>query len=82
MTVQSVPAMLVETKPAVPLDQFLSPLSVNSDKLHALARGLETTFRELAADSDVQFLPTPISSTLLAPIGELGKLGGARTRYA
>lgn len=81
MTVQSLPPTLAEAKPTTPLGRALSAFVVSSDKLHALTREFETTFRRLAAEAENQFLPTPISSTLLAPIAELGKNEGPTTRF-
>lgn len=81
MTVQSLPATLAEAKPTTPLGRALSAFVVSSDKLHALTREFEVTFRRLAAEAENQFLPTPISSTLLAPIAELGKNEGPTTRF-
>lgn len=81
MTVQSLPATLVEAKPTTRLGRALSAFAVSSDKLHALTREFEATFRRLAAEAENQFLPTPISSTLLAPIAELGKNEGPTTRF-
>ncbi|SPO00149.1 related to hexokinase [Cephalotrichum gorgonifer] len=69
MTAQSLPATSAEAKLATPLARFLSAFVVDSNKLHTLTRELEVTFRQLVAESQNQFLPTPISSTLLSPIG-------------
>lgn len=81
MTAQSLPATLAEAKPTTPLGRFLSAFVVDSKKLHALTAEFEATFRQLAAESQNQFLPTPISSTLLSPIGDLGKREACMTRY-
>lgn len=81
MTVPLLPPTLAETKPDTPLGQFLSAFVVSPDKLLALTKEFEATFRELAAESQNQFLPTPIPSALLAPISELGKREEHSTRY-
>ena len=82
MTAPLLPATLAEAKPDTPLGRYLSSFVLRPDTLLALTRELEATFRQLAADSTNQFLPTPIPSTLLAPISELGKREVHATRYA
>lgn len=81
MAAPLLPATLAESKPDTPLGQFLSGFVVGSDKLQALTKEFEATFRQLAAESRNQFLPTPIPSALLAPISELGKQDDHATRY-
>ncbi|KAI3329798.1 major facilitator superfamily domain-containing protein [Ustulina deusta] len=49
------------------LEHFLEPLHVNVTKAHVLAHELSRTFRHLAAESSTQFLPTPISESILRP---------------
>lgn len=81
MTASLLPTTLAEARPNTPLGQFLAAFVVSADKLQALTRDFEATFRELAAESRNQFLPTPIPSALLAPISELGKREERATRY-
>ena len=81
MTASLLPATLAEAKPDTPLGQFLAAFVVRPDKLLALTNEFEATFRQLAAESPNQFLPTPIPSALLAPISELGKREVRATRY-
>ncbi|KAK2627723.1 hypothetical protein QTJ16_002369 [Diplocarpon rosae] len=52
---------------ALSLDSFLRPLHIDIPKIHSLARSLCDTFTSLAAESEEQFLPTPISESLLRP---------------
>ncbi|KAI9848072.1 MAG: hypothetical protein M1837_001174 [Sclerophora amabilis] len=65
------------------VDAFLEPLTVDSDRLHRLARRFSTTYQNLARTSTEQFLPTPITNL---PSGkETGKflaidLGGTNLR--
>ncbi|TGO88354.1 hypothetical protein BPOR_0167g00060 [Botrytis porri] len=49
------------------LDQVLTPLEVDINKIHALAKSLCETFKTLAKESTNQFLPTPISEEVLRP---------------
>ncbi|KAH7355049.1 hexokinase family protein-like protein [Rhexocercosporidium sp. MPI-PUGE-AT-0058] len=49
---------------------FLAPLSISTSKIHSLARSLCSTFTSLAANSQEQFLPTPISDSVLRPEGD------------
>ncbi len=51
------------------LDDFLQPLAIDTQKVLALSRELTSTFRSLSADSLDQFLPTPISESILRPAG-------------
>ncbi len=55
---------------STPLDEFLRPLSVDIKKIHSLARSLSETFTRLARESQEQFLPTPISESVLRAVGE------------
>jgi hypothetical protein len=50
------------------LKGFLSPLAVDLQKLVTLSRKLEKTYRKLAAEAENQFLPTPISDSILRPV--------------
>ncbi|KAI1279080.1 major facilitator superfamily domain-containing protein [Xylaria sp. FL0933] len=49
------------------LEHFLEPMHVDVTKAHVLAHELYQTFRHLAAESLTQFLPTPISESILRP---------------
>ncbi|KAI1462035.1 MFS general substrate transporter [Annulohypoxylon moriforme] len=49
------------------IDDFLKPLSIDEAKAHALAHELCRSFQDLSADSLNQFLPTPISESILRP---------------
>ncbi|KAK8060380.1 hypothetical protein PG996_010310 [Apiospora saccharicola] len=49
------------------IDDYLRPLSVNAETAHQLARELCRAFRQLAAESPVQFLATPVSESILRP---------------
>lgn len=57
---------------APPLDDFLRPLRIDLATIHHLTNRLFETFRTLSAQSDEQFLPTPISESILRPVGERG----------
>ncbi|KAI1324188.1 MFS general substrate transporter [Xylariaceae sp. FL0255] len=64
------------------LDHFLSPLKFNLSKAaHALAHALNVTFRRLAAESSSQFLPTPITESMLYHVkGRKEERGGTNLR--
>ncbi|KAH8836737.1 hypothetical protein MCOR27_001418 [Pyricularia oryzae] len=47
------------------LETFLKPLQIDRQLVHRLAQDLCSNFTDLAAQSDDQFLPTPISESLL-----------------
>ncbi|KAL2177632.1 uncharacterized protein P884DRAFT_199753 [Thermothelomyces heterothallicus CBS 202.75] len=49
------------------LDDFLRPLAVDLETVLKLSRELESTFGQLSAESSDQFLPTPISESVLRP---------------
>jgi hypothetical protein len=53
----------------LPLDDFLGPLHVDVSKIHSLARSFCRTYTKLAAESQDQFLSTPISDSILRPSG-------------
>lgn len=53
-----------------PFEEFLRPLNIDIPKIHRLAKSLSHTYRRLAAESEEQFLPTPISDSILRPLGE------------
>ncbi|PSS02270.1 hexokinase-7 [Coniella lustricola] len=54
-----------EQRPAVSIVDFLAPLHVDDAKIRGLALDLADTFTDLSANSDAQFLPTPIGESLL-----------------
>ncbi|KAF7561776.1 hypothetical protein G7046_g2374 [Stylonectria norvegica] len=58
------------TPMAMSVEDFLQPLRVDLDTLVALSERFLPTFRQLAAESQEQFLPTPISGSVLRPVGE------------
>ena len=58
------------------LDEFLRPLRVDNDIIRTLSREFVQNFRQLSAESLDQFLPTPISESILRPI-----TGSDRGRY-
>lgn len=49
------------------LDEFLRPLAIDEQTVLQLSRELASTFRSLSAESLDQFLPTPISESILRP---------------
>ncbi|ESZ97719.1 hypothetical protein SBOR_1906 [Sclerotinia borealis F-4128] len=49
------------------LEHFLQPLDVDIEKIHALAKSLCETFKQLAKESKNQFLSTPVSEGVLRP---------------
>ncbi|KAI0878905.1 major facilitator superfamily domain-containing protein [Hypoxylon argillaceum] len=63
------------------LERFLEPLQIDVTKAHVLAHELYQAFQHLAAESLTQFLPTPISESILRPTGgrERGR-GGTNLR--
>ena len=50
------------------LAAFLRPLHVDEALVHRLSHDFYSNFSELAANSLDQFLPTPISESLLRPV--------------
>jgi len=54
------------TNPA--LDDFLKPLEIDSSCISGLTDELASTFRKLSSQSADQFLPTPISESILRPV--------------
>ncbi|KAK7956142.1 putative hexokinase [Apiospora aurea] len=48
-------------------EDYLRPLDFNAETAHQLARELCCTFKQLAAESSVQFLATPVSESILRP---------------
>ncbi|KAI1121912.1 major facilitator superfamily domain-containing protein [Nemania abortiva] len=63
------------------LECFLEPMHIDVTKAHVLAHELYQTFQHLAAESLAQFLPTPISESILRQTGgsERGR-GGTNLR--
>ncbi|KAH6672741.1 hexokinase-7 [Plectosphaerella plurivora] len=59
-------------EPDARLQDFLQPLRVDSDVVHRLSEGLLAAFRTLAAEDKHQFLPTPISESILRPVSKTG----------
>ncbi|KAF4973726.1 hypothetical protein FZEAL_9253 [Fusarium zealandicum] len=55
---------------ATSIVKFLEPLSVDVAKIQSLSQHFLETFEKLAADSENQFLPTPISEAILRPEAE------------
>ncbi|KAL2024582.1 hypothetical protein VTK56DRAFT_7625 [Thermocarpiscus australiensis] len=49
------------------IDDFLKPLAIDSRKVVELSHELAATFRKLSLESPDQFLPTPISESILRP---------------
>lgn len=60
------------------IDDLLKCLDMDSHAVHQLARELTSTFRHLSAESLNQFLPTPITESMLRPAGgrDRGRYGG------
>lgn len=54
------------------LDGFLQPMSIDIEKCHVLSQRFLQNFMQLAADSLDQFLPTPISESILRPVAHHG----------
>ncbi|KAJ5042369.1 uncharacterized protein L3040_004918 [Drepanopeziza brunnea f. sp. 'multigermtubi'] len=61
---------MTTTRESQSADSFLLPLQVDTSKIRSLARSLHSTFTSLAAESQEQFLPTPISDSILRPEGD------------
>ncbi|UNI21812.1 hypothetical protein JDV02_007768 [Purpureocillium takamizusanense] len=55
------------------LNDFLRPFHVDVDTCHALSQRFADNFAYLAAESQDQFLPTPISQSILRPIADHGQ---------
>lgn len=49
----------------VSIEDFLTPLRIDDGTVLELSREMSRIFVELSANSDTQFLPTPISESLL-----------------
>lgn len=50
---------------AMTIEEFLAPLHIDDQIVLDLSREMSKTFTELSAKSETQFLPTPISESLL-----------------
>ncbi|CAL3962863.1 unnamed protein product [Diplocarpon coronariae] len=61
---------MATSKLSLSLDSFLRPLHIDIPKIQSLSRSLCDTFTSLAAESQEQFLPTPISDSVLRPEGD------------
>jgi hypothetical protein len=62
--------------PSLSVHEFLQPLSIDLPKVVTLAASLSKAYRRLAAESDNQFLSTPISDSTLSPsAAEDGRYG-------
>lgn len=63
----------MSTPPQDPvLQQFLQPLAIDLQTSYSLSALFLNNFTHLAAQSPDQFLPTPISESILRPIAETG----------
>ncbi|ETS82750.1 hypothetical protein PFICI_04626 [Pestalotiopsis fici W106-1] len=58
------------------IEEFLRPLHLDVATAHQLSREFHQTFRYLAAESQDQFLPTPITESILRPTA-----GSEKGRY-
>lgn len=54
------------------LEAFLQPLHVDVERCHELSQLFLQNFTHLAAESLDQFLPTPISESILRPVADHG----------
>ncbi|KAI1336242.1 MFS general substrate transporter [Xylariaceae sp. FL0016] len=63
------------------VEDFIKPLYIDETTAHGLSRELCRTFKQLSASSSTQFLPTPISESILRPAAgrEKGR-GGTNLR--
>lgn len=59
--------------PGSALQQFLQPLQVDVQKVHILSRLFYSNFKDLALNAHDQFLPTPISESILRPVSQHGR---------
>ncbi|KAH8900048.1 actin-like ATPase domain-containing protein [Thozetella sp. PMI_491] len=65
------------------LNRFLTPLHIDTQGARDLARDLAANFKQLSAESLDQFLPTPISESMLRPSDDLDRgSGGTNLRVA
>jgi hypothetical protein len=49
------------------IDDFLRPLEIDPSRISELSTELASTFSHLSAQAADQFLPTPISESILRP---------------
>lgn len=54
------------------LEKFLEPIQIDLKTCNALTTGFYDCFKALAANPTDQFLPTPISDSILRPIADTG----------
>ncbi|KAF9872276.1 hexokinase family protein [Colletotrichum karsti] len=62
--------------PGSALQDFLQPLHVDVQKIHTLSRLFYSNFKDLALNAHDQFLPTPISESILRPVSQHGHGSG------
>ncbi|KAL2760345.1 hypothetical protein ACRALDRAFT_2024349 [Sodiomyces alcalophilus JCM 7366] len=55
------------------LEDFLAPMRINFNTIHDLSSAFYSTFVDLAANNLEQFLPTPISESILRPVSQTGQ---------
>ncbi|OAA47769.1 hexokinase XprF [Metarhizium rileyi] len=60
------------TEQLAALDAFLRPMSIDVEKCHKLSERFLQNFIQLSAESLDQFLPTPISESILRPVADYG----------
>ncbi|PNY29674.1 Phosphotransferase [Tolypocladium capitatum] len=60
------------TTRAAVLDDLLLPFRIDIAKCHVLSQRFLANFAHLAAESQEQFLPTPISESILRPVADRG----------
>lgn len=53
--------------PTSAIQDFLEPLHIDLAKVHLLSQSFLRTFGKLALESQNQFLPTPITESILRP---------------
>lgn len=58
--------------PGSALQDFLQPLRVDNQTVHTLSRLFYSNFKDLALNAHDQFLPTPISESILRPVTQRG----------
>ena len=52
------------------LDDLLLPFHIDVEKCNVLSQRFLANFAQLAAESSDQFLPTPISESILRPVAD------------
>lgn len=58
------------------LETFLEWIRVDNDRVYKLSQEFSSTFTRLAAESMDQFLPTPITESILLPFSKTKKNQG------